>query len=194
MPGGVGGIRTGLSRSHEMTEKDSPDDLGSRLVAALPQMRRYALAVSRQPELADELVQDACERALASKGPGDPATPLLPWLFTIIRNRWVDRQRRVRTEGTTLDIDEHPDVAIASGEDERADTRQTLARVQAAIDRLQPEQRELLLLVCVEQLSYKEAATVTGVPIGTVMSRLARARLRIAEWAGLAPGPGALLP
>ncbi len=175
-----------------MTDKDQPDDLGSRLVAALPQMRRYALAVSRHGDMADELVQEACERALASQGPGDPATPLLPWLFTIIRNRWVDRQRRVRTEGTTIDIDEHEEVVVSGGEDERVDTRMTLERVQLAIDRLQPEQRELLLLVCVEQLSYKEAATVTGVPIGTVMSRLARARMRVAEWAGLTPGPGAL--
>lgn len=177
----------------KLAENDPPDDLGSRLVAALPQMRRYALAVSRQGDLADELVQDACERALASAGPGDPATPLLPWLFTIIRNRWVDRQRRARTEGVSIDIDEHPDLAFCAGEDERVDTRQTLARVQEAIDRLGPEQRELLLLVCVEQLSYKEAAGVTGVPIGTVMSRLARARLRVAEGAGLAPGPGAML-
>lgn len=175
-----------------MTHTDPPDDLGSRLVAALPQMRRYALAVSRSADLADELVQEACERALASGGPGNLATPLLPWLFTIIRNRCIDRQRRVRTEGTTIDIDEHEEVAVAGGEDDRVDTRLALERVQHAIDRLQPDQRELLLLVCVEQLSYKEAAAVTGVPIGTVMSRLARARVRVAEWAGLVPGPGAL--
>ena len=188
------GIYASLRRLLPMTDKDQADDLGSRLVAALPQMRRYALAVCRSGDLADELVQEACERALASEGPGDPNTPLLPWLFTIIRNRWVDRQRRSRTEGIVIDIDDHPEVIGTGGEDERVDTRQTLERVQQAIDRLQPEQRELLLLVCVEQMSYKEAASVTGVPIGTVMSRLARARMRVAEWAGLGPGPGALQP
>ena len=176
-----------------MTDKDEAHDLGGRLVAALPQMRRYALAVCRSGDLADELVQDACERALASQGPGDPDTPLLPWLFTIIRNRWIDRQRRTRTEGLVVDVDELQEAAtVAGGEDERLDTRRTLERVQQAIDRLQPEQRELLLLVCVEQLSYREAASVTGIPIGTVMSRLARARMRVAAWAGLAPDPGAL--
>ena len=176
-----------------MTDKDEAHDLGGRLVAALPQMRRYALAVCRSGDLADELVQDACERALASQGPGDPDTPLLPWLFTIIRNRWIDRQRRTRTEGLVVDVDELQEAAtVAGGEDERLDTRRTLERVQQAIDRLQPEQRELLLLVCVEQLSYREAASVTGIPIGTVMSRLARARMRVAAWAGLVPDPGAL--
>ena len=170
---------------------DAPPDLGDALVAALPQLRRYALAVCRSGDLADELVQEACERALAAQGPGDADTPLLPWLFTIIRNRWIDRQRRRQTEGFTSDIDDHPELAGAGGEDERVDARRQLARVQQAIDRLQPEQRELMLLVCVEELSYKEAAAVTGVPIGTVMSRLARARLRVAEWCGLAPGTGA---
>lgn len=168
-----------------------PADLGDALVAALPQLRRYALAVCRKADLADELVQEACERALAAQGPSDPDTPLLPWLFTIVRNRWIDRQRRQQTEGITSDIDEHVELAGAGSEDERVDTRRSLARVQQAIDRLQPEQRELMLLVCVEELSYKEAAAVTGVPIGTVMSRLARARMRVAEWAGLAPVAGA---
>lgn len=179
-------------RLPDIMSTDRPQDFGDALVAALPQMRRYALAVTRQADLADELVQDACERALASGGPGTAQTPLLPWLFTIIRNRWIDRQRRSKTEGITSDIDSHVDLVGAQGEDDRVEARLGLERVQAAIERLQPEQRELLLLVCVEQLSYREAAAVTGVPIGTVMSRLARARMRVAEWAGLTPGPGAL--
>lgn len=169
-----------------------PTDFGDALVAALPQLRRYALAVCRSADLADELVQEACERALAAQGPGDADTPLLPWLFTIVRNRWIDRQRRRQTEGPPSDIEDHPELVGAGGEDERVDARRTLQRVQHAIDRLQPEQRELMLLVCVEELSYKEAAAVTGVPIGTVMSRLARARMRVAEWAGLAPAAGAM--
>lgn len=169
-----------------------PTDLGEALVAALPQLRRYALAVCRSPDTADELVQEACERALAAQGPGDADTPLLPWLFTIVRNRWIDRQRRRQTEGQVSDIDEHPELVGTSGEDERVDARRTLVRVQQAIERLQPEQRELMLLVCVEELSYKEAAAVTGVPIGTVMSRLARARMRVAEWVGLGHAEGAL--
>lgn len=173
-------------------DMNSPSDLGDALVAALPNMRRYALAVCRNADLADELVQEACERALAAQGPGDADTPLLPWLFTILRNRWIDRQRRSRTEGPSIDIADHPELAGAAGEDERVDARRTLVRVQQAIDQLRPEQRELMLLVCVEELSYKEAATVTGVPIGTVMSRLARARMRVAEWVGLAPAAGGM--
>lgn len=168
-------------------QAQNEESLGAALVAALPQLRRYALAVSRHPDVADELVQEACERALASGGPGTDGTPFLPWVFTILRNRWIDRLRRQQTEGQTVDIEDHEDSATSAGEDERVDARRTLARVQDAIDRLAPDQRELMLLVCVEELSYKEAAAVTGVPIGTVMSRLARARMRVAEWAGLPP-------
>lgn len=163
------------------------ESLGATLVAALPQLRRYALAVSRHPDIADELVQEACERVLSSGGPGNDGTPFLPWVFTILRNRWIDRVRRQQTEGHTVDIEDHEDSSTTAGEDERVDARRTLVRVQEAIDRLAPDQRELMLLVCVEELSYKEAAAVTGVPIGTVMSRLARARMRVADWAGLPP-------
>lgn len=165
------------------------DSIGSALVAALPQLRRYALAVCRHPDTADELVQEACERALSAGGPATDATPFLPWMFTILRNRWIDRLRRQQSEGTPVDIDDHPEAAATGGEDERVDARRTLVRVQDAIDRLVPEQRELVLLVCVEEFSYSQAAALVGVPIGTVMSRLARARMHIAEWAGLVPGP-----
>lgn len=87
-----------------------------------------------------------------------------------------------------MDIDDMSELPADADEDERMDARRTLERVQLAIDRLPAAQRELMLLVCVEELSYKEASAVTGVPIGTVMSRLARARLRVAQLAGLDAG------
>lgn len=162
-------------------------NLGAALVDALPRLRRYALALTRNGDMADDLVQSACERALGAGGPGDADTPLLAWLFTIIRNLWLDRLRRKQTEGVQADIDEHAEsLAGTGGEDQRVDARRRLERVQHALDRLPSEQRELILLVCVEELSYKEAATVTGIPMGTVMSRLARARIKLAELAGLA--------
>ncbi|QPF71681.1 RNA polymerase sigma factor [Roseateles sp. DAIF2] len=162
------------------------EDLGAALVAALPRLRRYALALSRSGDIADDLVQGACERALAARGPADAETPLLAWLFTIIRNLWLDRLRRKQTEGVQTDIDEQAELLSGAGsEDERVDARRRLEKVQRALERLPGEQRELMLLICVEELSYKEAAAVTGVPIGTVMSRLARARVRLAELAGL---------
>jgi RNA polymerase sigma-70 factor (ECF subfamily) len=164
-----------------------PEDRGQALVEALPRLRRYAIAICRDRDTADELVQGACERALAAP-PRDDDAPFLAWVFTILRNLWFDRLRRKQTEGVTMDIDDMTELPDTGGEDERVDARRTLERVQQAIDRLPDAQRELMLLICVEELSYKEAAAVTGVPIGTVMSRLARARLRVAQLAGLHAG------
>lgn len=164
-----------------------PEDRGRALVEALPRLRRYAIAICRDGDVADELVQGACERALAAP-PRDDNAPFLAWMFTILRNLWFDRLRRKQTEGVTMDIDDMSELPADADEDERMDARRTLERVQLAIDRLPAAQRELMLLVCVEELSYKEASAVTGVPIGTVMSRLARARLRVAQLAGLDAG------
>lgn len=165
---------------------DVSADIGQILVQSLPRMRRYALAVSRDSDVADELVQSACERALKASYPTD--APVLAWLFTIIRNLWMDRLRRKQVEGFHTDIDEHAEIIVgSSGEDQRADARQQIARVQDALLKLPVAQRELLLLVCVEELSYKDAAAVLNVPLGTVMSRLARARIKLAELTGLTP-------
>jgi len=164
-----------------------PEDRGTALVEALPRLRRYALTLCRDADTADELVQEACARALAAPA-RDDAAPFLAWMFTILRNLWFDRLRRKQTEGVVMDIDEMIAPPAIGGEDERVDARRTLDRVQQAFDRLPDAQRELMLLVCVEELSYKEAAELTDVPIGTVMSRLARARLRVAQLAGLDAG------
>lgn len=169
-----------------------PLEIAELLVALLPRLRRYALVLARADDVADDLVQAACERALATeRGPADGA-PFDAWMFRIVRNLWIDRGRRQQTEGVQVEIDDHLEElgAAASAADtaEITDTRRTLARVRGAIDALPDDQRELLLLVCGEGMSYREAAELLGVPIGTVMSRLARGRARLAMLAGLAPG------
>lgn len=160
-----------------------PGDIGAELIALLPRLRRYALKVCRSPEAADDLIQEACERALASAARASDA-PFDVWMFCIMRNLHIDRLRRQRTRGEPVDADDHPEIA---GEDGRAvtESRLLLDRVAQAIDRLPGEFRDVLLLVCVEEFSYREAAEILGIPIGTVMSRLARARLRLAEATGL---------
>lgn len=167
-----------------------PEDSTAALIDALPRLRRYALTLCRDGHTADDLVQDTCARALAAQPPGAD-TPWLAWLFTILRNQWYDRLRRKQSEGVTMDIDDMITPPAIAGEDERVDARRTLERVRQAMDQLPEAQRELMLLVCVEDFSYREAAEMTGVPIGTVMSRLARARLRLAELAGVSGVPGA---
>lgn len=157
-----------------------PAAIGQELVGLLPRLRRFALVLCRSPSLADDLVQSACERALAGADSWTPGTRLDAWVFRILRNQWIDHLRRSRTEAMSEDITERPDIVGDAGEGPIL-SKLLLAEVQQFIDTMPAEQREVLLLVCVEDLAYREAAEVLGVPIGTVMSRLARARKRLAE-------------
>ena len=144
------------------------------MVSLLPRLRRFGLALTGSAGDADELVQEVCERALQRSEQLRDGTRLDAWLYGIMRNRWTDevRWRRIRR---------HDDMEAASeivGDDgERAaEARITLDRVRAGLATLPTDQRTVLVLVCVDGLTYKEAADVLGVPVGTVMSRLARGR------------------
>lgn len=151
------------------------EDIKARMIAFLPRLRRFAFALTRNMDVADDLVQDTCERALARLEQWEPGTSLESWMYRIAQNIWLDRKRSEKTRGGAIDLDE---VMEFEGEDGRqvTESRLTLAAVGAGIDRLPPDQQVLIALVCVEGLSYKEAAASLGVPIGTVMSRLSRAR------------------
>ncbi len=157
-----------------------PAAIGQELVALLPRLRRFALVLCRWRSLADDLVQSACERALANADSWTPGTRLDAWVFRILRNNWIDHLRRSRTEGMSEDVTVQTHIVGDAGEGPILN-KLLLAEVQKIIDMMPSEQREVLLLVCVEDLAYREAAEVLGVPIGTVMSRLARARKRLAE-------------
>ncbi|SUY26808.1 Probable RNA polymerase sigma-C factor [Burkholderia oklahomensis] len=142
------------------------------VVGWLPQLRRYARALTGDPAWADDLVQDTAERALARMRAFRPDSNLRAWLLTILRHLYID-QLRARRE-FAVDEDDGPWRTL------EAPTGQVdalvLRDVQRMLYRLPLEQREVLLLVCVEELSYQEASAVLGVPVGTVMSRLSRAR------------------
>lgn len=154
--------------------------IGQDLVALLPRLRRLAVVLCRSPSLADDLVQGACERALANAQSFTPGTRFDAWAFRILRNYWIDHLRRSRTENMSEDVTAQTHIVGDAGE-EPILNKLLLAEVQQIIDTMPPEQREVLLLVCVEDLTYREAAEVLGIPIGTVMSRLARARKRLVE-------------
>jgi RNA polymerase sigma-70 factor, ECF subfamily len=160
------------------------DHVGEQLIAFLPNMRRFAISLCGSPDVADDLVQGACERALANAGAYQPGTRFDAWMFRIIRNLWIDRMRKQRTAGPTEDIEERRDISGASAVQE-IEARSALRSVAAAIAELPMEQREVLLLVCVEDLSYQDAANLLSIPIGTVMSRLARARKKLGEVTGI---------
>jgi RNA polymerase sigma-70 factor (ECF subfamily) len=124
-------------------------------------------------------VQGACERALRRIDQFQPGTRLDSWMYRIVQNLWID-QRRARQARPEAGMEPGDIAALAVGDAERElDSRLVLASVQRAVATLPEEQRAILLLVCVEGQSYKAAAEVLEIPLGTVMSRLARARLAV---------------
>lgn len=150
-------------------------DLGYRIVALLPRLRGFARALTRSHDAADDLVQATCEKALRHGESWTPGTSLDAWLFRIMRNHWIDTVRRARPE-IPVDGEEIADALPVEDGRRTAEARLTLAEVRAITDALPDEQRMVLMLVCVEEMSYRETADALDVPIGTVMSRLARAR------------------
>lgn len=148
-----------------------------QLIAVLPRLRRFARGLTGSVVEADDVVQAACERALARAHQFQEGTRFDSWMFRIVQTIWIDqiRSRDIRKEGGE-------DEGLHVGTDEpvrRAEARLALGEVQAALAELPIEQRTALLLVTVDGLSYKEAAEIAGVPVGTIMSRLARGRLAL---------------
>jgi RNA polymerase sigma-70 factor (ECF subfamily) len=143
------------------------------LIEHLPRLRRYARALTGDVTRADDLVQDTLERALAKLDLWQPGSDLRAWLFTLMHNLFVNQLRSRHGQDTALD--EAQEIPVSGGQMEALAARD----MHAALARLPEEQRAVVLLVGLEQFSYAEAAEVLGVPVGTVMSRLARARERM---------------
>ena len=120
-------------------------------------------------------MQEACLRAFARLDQWQPGTRLDSWMFRIIHNIWIDQKRASKVRGTVIDLDSAPEIAGPDGRDV-VERRMTLNRVLEAMDKLPQEHRELIALVSIEGVSYQEAAAILQIPIGTVTSRLVRAR------------------
>lgn len=157
---------------------------GEALVALLPNLRRYALSLTRRPDQADDLVQQTVERAIGGAASFDSVQRLEPWLFRIMRNGFIDQTRRRRSAGVQLDVHDMPE-ALPTDPGPALEARLMLRSVEAAMATLPTEQREILHLVCVEEMSYAETARILDIPLGTVMSRLSRARLALSERLGI---------
>jgi RNA polymerase sigma-70 factor (ECF subfamily) len=144
------------------------------MLGSLPRLRAYALALRRNPDDADDLVQDTLERAWSRAGLWQGVDDMRSWLFGIMHNLHVDTLRRGRLE--IVDFDERlPEIAVAATQAERLALRDLLRALAA----LTQEQREVLLLVALEGMAYAEIARSLRIPIGTVMSRLSRGRDRL---------------
>jgi RNA polymerase sigma-70 factor (ECF subfamily) len=148
------------------------------LVAQLPALRRYAMALAGNAALADDLVQDCIERALGQEAQLREQQRLAGWLRRILYHLYIDEIRRNRRRGREQDIDEMADHLELSAP---APDNSAMREFTQAVNRLSAEHRQILLLVSVEELSYREIADELDVPLGTVMSRLARARERLRE-------------
>ncbi len=153
---------------------DAPPAFRRQLLDVIPRLRRYARTLTFDPASADDLSQQALERALLHWRQFDPRREMGVWLLSIAHNAHRDTQRR-DARMTVTDPTELQRVQ----DENQADSGHHIGLrldLEAALAQLPPEQREPLLLVCVEQLSYAEVAAVLNIPIGTVMSRVCRAR------------------
>jgi RNA polymerase sigma-70 factor, ECF subfamily len=155
-----------------MNTREVSESIHEELVALLPRLRRFARNLTRHAADADDMVQIALERALARSVQRQADSRLDSWMFKIVRNAWIDE---VRARGRRSKIF----VAEEAGENvgtEVMEKETTMMSVQAAMLKLPEEQREAIGLVLIEGLPYKEAAAVMDIPIGTLTSRLSRAR------------------
>jgi len=164
-------------------------DVRFHMVRFLPRLRRFAHALTHNQDQSEDLVQETCARALARLDQWRPDTRLDSWMYRIAQNLWIDHVRAEKVKGEIVDIAAIEDIW---GPDGRVvtETRLSLLELRECIARLPSEQRALLSLVCMDGLSYKEAAQAVDSPAGTVMSRLARARRALHDAADRQPPAG----
>lgn len=155
----------------------SYDVIVAELPALLPRLWRYGLVFARDPVAAEDLVQATCLRALERSTQFTVGTRLDHWLFSILRSIWINqlRAQRIRTGQGLVD----PEKVLVTDGERQIETNILAGQVLKRALELPEAQRETLLLVYVEGLTYQEAANVLNVPVGTVMSRLAAARLKL---------------
>jgi RNA polymerase sigma factor (sigma-70 family) len=151
------------------------NDFGARVQELIPRLRRYARALTGERGAADDLVQDTLERAWSKLHLWRHGSDLRAWLFTIMHNVHVN-QVRSRAASSTVPLDD--DAAEAPVRPTQSDMLE-VRDIDAALRRLPLEQRQVVLLIALERMSYDETAKTLAIPIGTVMSRLARARERL---------------
>ncbi len=157
------------------------DDIRREMVELLPRLRRFAYSLTGSMEEADDMVQTACVKALGRLDQFKPGTRLDSWMFRIVQTTWLDHVRSAPVQRTVLDPDALDQAAAKDPIEERTMARIALEKVRQAMGGLPEDQRVLLGLVVVDGLSYRQAAESLGIPIGTVMSRLSRARRRLAD-------------
>jgi RNA polymerase sigma-70 factor (ECF subfamily) len=152
-----------------------------RLIAEIPHLRRYARVLVRGAQEADDLVQACLERALRKFHLWQSERKLRSWLFSIMYNIHVDGTRTLANSRPALALDDVAEPSRMANQEDRAD----VSTVLAAVDRLPHDLRDVLVMVAIRELSYAEAAEALDIPMGTLMSRLNRARERLRASLGM---------
>jgi RNA polymerase sigma-70 factor (ECF subfamily) len=156
-------------------------DIRKELVLLLPRLRRFAYSLCGSIDEADDLVQAACLKALGRLDQFEPGSRLDSWMFRILQTGWIDRTRSAHRRYVVNDDEQVALIGSDARIYEQTEARDALAVVRAGMAFLPAEQRTVLALVAIDGRTYQEAADILEVPIGTIMSRLARARRRLAE-------------
>lgn len=166
-------------RSLKMTEKDL-GELRSGLTMLLPRLRRFGAALTGSNDEGDDIVHAAIERALSKSGQWQPGTRLDSWMFKIMQNIWKDRRRRQRTDREKQALELAGSDMAVDGQ-RVTETSLMLTRAREQFSRLSDDHRMVLALVVIDGHSYQEAADILEIPVGTLMSRLYRARETLRE-------------
>lgn len=157
----------------------SLETVRKEMVATVPRLRRFALSLVGNLADADDLVQDTIERALKNLHRWQEGSRLDSWMFRIAQNIWIDRRRSAKVRDRISGSSDEAALASVDGERE-AESKITFAAMIAALDELPEEQRIAVSLVLIDGQSYRDAAQTLGIPLGTLTSRLARAREALA--------------
>lgn len=160
-----------------MSSDASVDAFQEEIASLIPNLRAFARTLSRNSDLADDLVQETLIKAWRNRAKFEPGSNMKAWLFTILRNTFLSNRRRAKHQVEDPDGAIVAKVGVPGGQNSHMD----LMDFQKALDNLPDEQKEALLLVGAEGFSYEEAAALCGCAIGTVKSRVNRARSKLAE-------------
>lgn len=163
----------------------SLDGVRAQIVGLLPRLRRFAVALTGTVADGDDLVQDTVERALKNLNQWEVGTSLDSWMFRIAKNRFIDSRRAAkRKQSVIVEVSDKERESVILDGPETIENNLTLTALTGALQSLPVDQREAVALVLINGASYREAADALGIPVGTLTSRVARARANLAAALG----------
>lgn len=155
--------------------RESRPEVLDRLEGEIPHLRRWARHLTRDPDLADDMVQECLLRAVSRASQWRPGSSVRAWLFAILKNAFISDRRQASRRSNVVSLENYREPSVKGGQE----SHMALIEVRRAFGRLSGEHCEVLFLVAIEGMPYEDAAAALGIPVGTVRSRLSRARLAL---------------